>query len=1746
MIYSRLALLHLIIACFISYTALAQCPSFPTASISGNSGYMCEGDMLTISLTGQNFPLNSTVDFSIGTGMFNPYNGEGDFIGSVPVTSGDCDNEPEVLYVMVNPDNAQVGGGNDKCDEFMVIWTGSGGYTTDDIIVSNLSNGSFQWSDFVAGNEASFTCGDALPPGPVPPNAILIIQGATTNNVIVNSDVLCASGLPVYIIANNNTDCTGGWFDNDSPCSSCPVQIDIDGSDCTFSFDVNYGPPSNSISGWGWSNMGTGVYANVIPSLSFPVYDPPAVTIPDFNWTVPSNFCENYGDGTWTITGIPDPPPMVGCPQIFTPFFDVNVSCPQLMLSGGGDICEGNCPEAPNEIVFTIVGEDLPLEADLQVTASLFPPFAINDLEIYNGQQLFICLDGFLPSFDPSTNTLTVPSFAVGLSATITIVSLVSASGCPVTVDPASITIDFIEATSADAGADQTICSHENAVLDGSMGGSANTASWSTSGDGTFSNSSSLTSTYIPGSDDIANGSVTLTLTTTDENGACIPAQSSMEITIEQSITIETGPPITICNTDVANISAVITGPDQPGEWETVGDGEFDDPNDPVTFYTPGSVDISNGSVTLYYNPVNAGVCVESNEPLVVDIVNAPIVNVPQGIEVCLDDSITIHINVSGNFSDIIWFTNGDGELILINDQEVNYTPGPQDIEDQFTIVSVIVVSAYPACGETTYNLGINVIDCNCPPFETDPPTEALCAGNDMLDLSTLLESGGSGQWTITSAPAGMNPAIVTGNNFITNLSDSGIYEVTYTLNFPDPGCPSTSSELIQVTATTTIDAGSNIANCGPSNVFVNGTIIPASSNVILWETLGDGSFVDAGSLATTYIPGPVDSLATDIILVLHFTDPVCGNQTDTTHVLFPAPPFTIFSNDTVNVCNEAGNGTVINFPSLINGGDVNGVWSNVSGLTLDFSNPSNVNFEGIAPGYYIFNYQTDAAIFPCQEINYPIIVNVEECLCPLIEISFPPGGVCNDQSEVNLAAFVMSGAPGTWSIIQQPSGNNPATIMGSLLQTTNADHGNYLLRFTLDQAPIIGCPDSAEVTIFIQAPSVVTLPQDMLICSNVVDINFSALISGNATDVQWATTGSGAFASQTGISNSYTLSQADVGNGQIIITGTSIDTFGFCAPFIDSMTLSVSNPASTGFSEFITSVCNNPDSGSVVNLQSFIIGGDADGDWVDVNSSGVDLSDVTSVDFNGVTPGTFVFSYTTNDATPPCIDSTYSFTVFVEDCSCPSFLIGTIDQIQCEGVSIDLSTLNIDAAPGIWSVSNGPAGIWPVINGNTLNTDGAAEGDYTIAYVLNDSIPGCPATAYVTMSLESLMYGIISNECDPLTMLSTIIFNSNASDVVSDVGFVSEISAGVFMIDSITPGILTSVSLTTANGNCALDFTLNAFDCSCTLETEDISDTILICPGDTFVLIPFLTGAQGLAFSTWISDETLMRPTLPLFEEYTWIWVVVDSAGCEQRDTFNVAMRELITLEATPVSPQCEGIPDGAIIITDISGGAGPYTVQLDSSPPFISTTFPDTIANVGVGVHNLSITNSDGCRTSQVININSASAGSISLGPDQTITAGDSALIEPDIFNVDVTDFTWSPTALPNTISSFWYSPEQTETITLLVTDSAGCIYQDELLIQVLTDQNIFVPNVFTPNGNSLNDKLSVFITDGTTPIETMTIFDRWGNVMFHTTTLPFEWDGTSRGKDAMSGVYVIRIVYTEPDGDSKIYISDLTLIR
>ena len=72
---------------------------------------------------------------------------------------------------------------------------------------------------------------------------------------------------------------------------------------------------------------------------------------------------------------------------------------------------------------------------------------------------------------------------------------------------------------------------------------------WSTSGDGTFSDATSATAVYTPGSADILAGTVTLTITTDDPTGPCDAVTDTMVLTIDPAAIADAGADAAICST---------------------------------------------------------------------------------------------------------------------------------------------------------------------------------------------------------------------------------------------------------------------------------------------------------------------------------------------------------------------------------------------------------------------------------------------------------------------------------------------------------------------------------------------------------------------------------------------------------------------------------------------------------------------------------------------------------------------------------------------------------------------------------------------------------------------------------------------------------------------------------------------------------------------------------------------------------------------------------------------------------------------------------------------------------------------------------------------------------------------------------------------------------------------------------------------------------------------------------------------
>lgn len=118
----------------------------------------------------------------------------------------------------------------------------------------------------------------------------------------------------------------------------------------------------------------------------------------------------------------------------------------------------------------------------------------------------------------------------------------------------------------------------------------------------------------------------------------------------------------------------------------------------------------------------------------------------------------------------------------------------------------------------------------------------------------------------------------------------------------------------------------------------------------------------------------------------------------------------------------------------------------------------------------------------------------------------------------------------------------------------------------------------------------------------------------------------------------------------------------------------------------------------------------------------------------------------------------------------------------------------------------------------------------------------------------------------------------------------------------------------------------------------------------------------------------------------------------------------------------------------------------------------------------------------------------------------------------------------------------------ILLVVTHPEGC--KDSLVkfIDIKPEIRWIMPNAFTPNSDGINDGFfGKGFLDGVTDFN-MTIWNRWGELVFETSDPSEQWNGRAQQTGAMSptGVYVYRVTFTAPRGEKLEYKGFATLVR
>ncbi len=114
------------------------------------------------------------------------------------------------------------------------------------------------------------------------------------------------------------------------------------------------------------------------------------------------------------------------------------------------------------------------------------------------------------------------------------------------------------------------------------------------------------------------------------------------------------------------------------------------------------------------------------------------------------------------------------------------------------------------------------------------------------------------------------------------------------------------------------------------------------------------------------------------------------------------------------------------------------------------------------------------------------------------------------------------------------------------------------------------------------------------------------------------------------------------------------------------------------------------------------------------------------------------------------------------------------------------------------------------------------------------------------------------------------------------------------------------------------------------------------------------------------------------------------------------------------------------------------------------------------------------------------------------------------------------------------------------VVLTSALGC---DSLVEVNLDFYHVYIPNIFSPNGDGRNDYFTIYGNHEIVAISSLSIFDRWGALIFKDnggSNEQIAWDGTHRGRYLKDGVYVYKASVLMHDGTEQQFTGSVMVIK
>ncbi len=317
------------------------------------------------------------------------------------------------------------------------------------------------------------------------------------------------------------------------------------------------------------------------------------------------------------------------------------------------------------------------------------------------------------------------------------------------------------------------------------------------------------------------------------------------------------------------------------------------------------------------------------------------------------------------------------------------------------------------------------------------------------------------------------------------------------------------------------------------------------------------------------------------------------------------------------------------------------------------------------------------------------------------------------------------------------------------------------------------------------------------------------------------------------------------------------------------------------------------------------------------------------------------------------------------------------------------------------------------------------------------------------------------------------------------------------------------------------------------------ITDVSCFGGSDGSIQLSPVLGQQPFAYS-WSNALNSATISSLLIGNYTVTFT--DAHTCSSTGSYSIAQPTQLLLDTTVTQVTCFGYSDGYIQVIAAQGTPAYNFAWSNGSQTSLAS-------QLNAGIYSVTVTDAKGCSVSSSVTLMDPLPYTLLLDSLATMDLGTSIQLTADAVNGNPVSWSWSPDEFLSCAAcrSTEANPVNDMVYTVVSVDDKGCMAKAETRLYVVPVYNVFVPNIFTPNGDGVNDFFEVFGNKEAWKQFEVNVFDRWGEKVFEANDMNFKWDGMFKGRllNPQVLIYTVKVIYLNNFSD-KLFKGSLTLVR